>query len=323
MELEKAVRQVEHIGKVETKESIHVAFGVDKKFVFPMGLAMTSILVHNQGVVFHVFLDAISDEDLKRIEVTMRKYHAQCNLYYLDTEQFASLRTTASWSVATYFRIVAAACLPDDQHKVLYLDADTFCRKSIKDFYDTPLDDYYVGAVEDSFGSPQKYAQKRTKLDMGEEKYFNAGVLLINLDRWRENSIPEQAMDLLTREPEKWEALDQDVLNYLCKGKVKWFSCWYDLLNATADCLREAPGKAVIVHFTGPKPWTQWYLTETNPVIDKEYDASHALSAWADQKYWQPVTRTHYRLMSKRCAREHRFLAMLYWQAKYLRSKCR
>ena len=55
------------------------------------------------------------------------------------------------------------------------------------------------------------------------ENYFNAGILLINCRRWRNKLIAEQFVDLLNRY--KFRVVqDEDYLNVLCKGHVRWLN---------------------------------------------------------------------------------------------------
>ena len=317
------IRSIERLGdETISDNTLHIAYGVDKKYVFPMGLSMTSVLKHNPHAVFHLFVDEVSLEDRQRIIATMEKYHSQCHIYYLNTEALASLPTTKVWSVAMYFRIVAAAYLSSRIDKVLYLDADTFCRADISGVYFEDINEYYTAAVEDRFPTAEMYDRARKKLDLGSCKSFNSGVMIINLKKWGGQHLSEKAIHLLMTNPEKWkDAPDQDVLNYICKGHVKWLPCWYNLFRAHDEEVQRVAEKGKIIHFIGPKPWLQWYLTETVPAMDKEYNQSHDESAWSDVPYWEPKTVVEYRLMSKRCLWDKRFINMLHWQIRYLLRK--
>jgi lipopolysaccharide biosynthesis glycosyltransferase len=127
------------------------------------------------------------------------------------------------YSKETYYRFFIANLFPQ-YDKVLYLDCDIIILGDISELYNTDISNYLVGAapeevmnVVEVFGN---YVEKT--LDIDRQKYFNAGILLINAERFRKEKIEEQFVDLLNRF--KFSVTqDQDYLNVLCKNQVKFF----------------------------------------------------------------------------------------------------
>ena len=160
------------------------------------------------------------------------------------------------WSVANYFRLMASRILPADIERVLYLDSDIIVRRSLAEFWSTDLGGFACAAIEDAFWDPRlDYVQ----VPQG-SRYFNSGVLLINLSYWRQNNVYERAVEFIKGDPDKLNYYDQDVLNALFVDQwVNLPAVWNDMARSTLHipALRNLniPNPA-IVHFVGPyKPW--------------------------------------------------------------------
>ena len=125
------------------------------------------------------------------------------------------------YSKETYYRIFIPNLFPQ-YNKVLYLDCDITVLADVSLLYNTSIHGYYVGAATEEvmqtfevFGNYVEQADGINRKD-----YFNAGILLINCRRWRNNLIAERFVDLLNRY--KFRVVqDEDYLNVLCKGNVK------------------------------------------------------------------------------------------------------
>ena len=129
------------------------------------------------------------------------------------------------FTIDTFSRFLISELLHYD--KCVYLDLDTIVLDDIKVLYDTNLEDNYLGAcIDSSFIGMSKndkkyveYAQEVLKLDKIED-YFQAGVLVFNLHKMRENNIEKQCLDVLNNF--KLYFADQCVFNYLFKNNVKF-----------------------------------------------------------------------------------------------------
>lgn len=124
----------------------------------------------------------------------------------------------------TYYRIFIAEMFPEYE-KALYIDSDTIFLDDVSKLFNVQLGENYVGAIPDEAVASVKEFSSYTKEVLGIEanKYFNAGVLLINLKKCREEGFYKRFCDLLSRY--KFSvAQDQDYLNVICKDKV----CYID-----------------------------------------------------------------------------------------------
>lgn len=101
-------------------------------------------------------------------------------------------------------------------------------------------------------------------------KYFQAGVLLLNLAEFRKAYTTKQILDFAVSE--EWQLLDQDILNKLCEGRVKYIDMRWNVMVDYAgirinkiialaprklnQMYLDARNNPAIIHYAGPqKPW--------------------------------------------------------------------
>ena len=166
------------------------------------------------------------------------------------------------------FKFELPDLLPADLEKVLYLDGDIIVQKDLASIFNENIETVYAGVVKDYYAvfDPDSF-QKR--LNVKHKDYFNAGVLLLNLKKMREDHVPELLLQYRNSHKDKF--MDQDTFNAVLKENVKYLSffynfmyhCWiYDTKNL-ADYYGIQMGKsryewireALIIHFTWRKPW--------------------------------------------------------------------
>lgn len=156
------------------------------------------------------------------------------------------------YTCTTYYRIFIAEMFPD-LHKALYLDSDTVILSDIAELYDHDLGDNLVGAVTDETVSdvPEFCDYVKDALGIQPQKYFNAGILLMNLQKFREEGFYEKFNDLLHRY--KFSvAQDQDYLNVLCGGRVTYLPSEWNKMPIPSR--RAQPPKLIHYNLTR-KPW--------------------------------------------------------------------
>lgn len=170
-------------------------------------------------------------------------------------------------SMATYYRLYMTEVLPSFVSKVLYLDGDIIVRDSLKLLWNTDISGVAVAAVTDTANNTMMpYDFLRYSPSLG---YFNAGVLLINLDYWRENRVLDTFLQFVREHPERLHSHDQDVLNYCFRNAKITLPIKYNVMTEFSkkdahnwlsweyeEQLEEAQKHPVIVHFAvAPKPW--------------------------------------------------------------------
>lgn len=259
------------------EEKIHIVACFDKGFVMPTGVMMCSVCVNNPDVDidFHLVCDeSLSDSDRKDLEDVVSKYQGKSTKFYPIMSQLNITVPLNHINIpqSTYYRLFLSEILPTSLHKVLYLDGDCIVRHSLLPLWNIDISEYAIGAVFDADECKSDfYNRLRYPSYKG---YFNAGILLINLDYWRNNGIYEQFMDYLKTNSDRIKFEDQDVMNVILQDQKQLLPAKYNLQTAFfrvethwdfkkhGEEVKEAFDDPVIVHFTTiHKPW----IIDTSP----------------------------------------------------------
>ncbi len=219
---------------------------------------------HNNIFVMHSELD---EENIHKLFKALERYDVDISLIDVSKDIGSlTLPTTADWSKETYYRLLLPDKLPDSIDRLFYLDVDVIVHGSLKELYESDFEGVDIMACPDSNNTRtvDSFTDKAKEMFFyrygNDFKYFNAGVLLLNIEKMR--GVNTFASYLKAMEEWNYEmpAFDQDVLNYVHFGKIKFIS-WekYDLFARQAYkagwTYLDAQRKNKIIHFAGDKPW--------------------------------------------------------------------
>ena len=165
--------------------------------------------------------------------------------------------------------------------KIIYLDCDIIVQMDIKQLWDIPLEDCYIAAVAERGTAVSRYFSLSEKvrfwaLEMPVERYFNSGVIVLNLKKIRECfDMFNESIKFFTR-AKNWTLLpDQDLLNTLLHSKCRYLDRRFDTFVNNID--RNASIENTIWHFTH-KPWN----IHLHNKIEDLYWEYLSISAWGD-----------------------------------------
>ena len=139
-------------------------------------------------------------------------------------------------SEATFYRLYLSNLFTEEDFNIIYLDADIICvnnpiNEIASTFDNMDSDSEFLGFADEL--KKIDYSEPFHRLEMKNDKYFNAGVMLLNLGKWKENNYTQKSLDLVERLKNKAKFWDQDILNSLIDGKYFTISnnLYYILLN--------------------------------------------------------------------------------------------
>ena len=203
-----------------------------------------------------VLNDGMSEENVSRITALSCE---NVNVSFVDMgdrfRRFASrLGLRDYYSHSIYFRIFISDMFPGLERAV-YIDADTVVLSDIGELFDTELDEgQLLGAVSDAVvpGNPafEKYVTEAVGVSV--DKYFNSGVLVMDLCALRRERVLETFLSYASENGFTLLAPDQDYLNYICRGRVKYLGREWNKM--TVD---PSPEKRLcLIHYNMfGKPW--------------------------------------------------------------------
>lgn len=274
-----------------TKASpIHLFFSSDENYVPHLAASLVSALdsaAPDDRLAFHLLSLGISETSRKTLSGLAEKRGASLEFIEVSPamtkvyEKIVVLRDNDYVNVSSYLRLAVGELFPD-LHRILYLDCDIIVRHSLSSLWETDLGGNVLGAVEDQ-GFGEKMDTEKGLL--GVERYFNSGVMLVDLDRWRAGNYDERCLDFARTNtlPTIWH--DQTILNAVLKGRVRflgqeWNLMAYDAWRVTREGKIphgwETPmADPSIVHYTAAKPWL--------------YEMRHVPFA---EEYWKALAKT-------------------------------
>lgn len=242
---------------------ILIAFGVDAAYAPHLAATIASVRTASPGAAFHFLVvhEGIEGETRGRIE----RLAPADRFTWARVEDPELLAMTGDGHIsrATFFRLALPRIAPVDAARVLYLDSDLIVARNVSTLWRADLDGAPIGAVCDSGMDWKPFAIERG-LPVAQGPYFNAGVLLIDLDQVRRDGSFDSAIDILRHERLRY--MDQDALNIVTWGRWRpldpiWNVQHTMLLGGAAPdvpatMLPTPDDRPGIVHYTGRnKPW--------------------------------------------------------------------
>lgn len=246
----------------------HVVCCTDDKYIQHCGIMLCSLLENNKNNKFdvHILIDEINDSNRIELIKLIKSYGSNCVFHKVDSSKLdgAKFREEEPLTKAAYYRLLLGSILNESILKVLYLDCDIIVVNEVISLYELQLDGYALAAVQDVKGTPYSELHRNQLRMSYSSKYFNSGVMMINLDYWRKNNVEPLLIEFSIRERYVFFH-DQDALNYLFKDK--WYCIspkWnYMCLKYLQDiCFNNINDKIEylshphIIHYTSRyKPW--------------------------------------------------------------------
>lgn len=261
-------------------KNIPIFFAVDDKYIPFLAVALQSLIENsseNNCYSIKILYTNISEENQNKILKYERK---NVNIEFVDLNYYIDkikdkLYTRDYYSKTTYFRLFIPELYPQ-YDKVLYLDSDIVILSDIADLYNVDMEDNLVAAAPDDVIQTIEVFQEYVEKVVGVadyHNYFNAGILLMNLDQLRKFKFQEKFLYLL--ETVKFSvAQDQDYLNRLCKGRVKLIENTWDRMPIGGDTVKREDLN--LIHYNlAFKPW------HFEDILYKEY-------------FWEYAQKTEY-----------------------------
>lgn len=215
---------------------------------------------------FYVIDDHITLVSKEKLNRMVNEYNATISYLQIDTLEFDDMVESDRIPTTAYFRIAIPNFLKStDIKRAIYLDCDIVALQPIEDIWSIDLGDNLAAAVEDA-GFHQRL--DAMEIDAESNTYFNSGVMIIDIDKWRAEKISEQVLTFALTNQDELRFHDQDALNAILHDRwlilhPKWNAQAYILSNEKDHPTKigqieyaEARQEPALVHYSGHvKPW--------------------------------------------------------------------
>lgn len=242
----------------------------DERFAAPTGVLFQSVIDRaDPGRCYDlIYLHNGISEGAKRNLCYLAEGYANfsirtCDISSAFAEEKLFTENRDRFSPMAYARLMIPELLGEQYRRVLYLDGDMIALRDIGELFDSDLGGKPLGSSLDLFFAA-KADRKRSRYvreELGTGEYIMSGMLLMDLEQFRQNKLSRKLMDAACSRPWQWH--DQDVLNFVLAGQIKLLDPAWDccdigpLAAALSEELRQAMKHPAIFHFAGAgaKPW--------------------------------------------------------------------
>lgn len=245
-------------------DRIDIAFGVDGNYAPHLSAVIRSIVRHAPGAKFRFILLYEDFDAARRAACESVAPGAEFVWTEISDSDMPGFDDHMHFTRAILFRLGLAHLAPRDCKRVIYLDADLIVTDDIRKLWSTDLGGAALGAVEDGYVDPVAFAA-RWGVTQTPARYFNSGVLLIDLEQSRRDGLFGEALKFVAEHGDKLTLTDQDALNWAYRGRWRRLDVVWNvqrhmvipsLIGEVAEGNRLGAKSPAIVHYTGPeKPW--------------------------------------------------------------------
>lgn len=265
------------------KGIIHVCYAADDNYIVPLAVALLSLLDHHhqEQLIVWILADKLSAKNKKLLRSLSSPYHCQLNFCPIEKKLkqlwHLGVRKWLNGSLATYARIFISQLLPTTVKRIIYLDCDTLVCDSLAPLYHFPLQDKKtLGAVIEAAHQHIKISRHLKSGD----NYYNAGVLLIDLVKFRHYQLEKIILQHIREVRADYLYVDQDLINICCQPYLTPIPIKYNMTHPfllwSRPQLRQiykysnsfysqaeltlAQKKPAIIHFAGEffgRPWNK------------------------------------------------------------------
>ena len=285
----------------------------DDNYAKPLTVTLHSAASHlRAGSVLTVLLmdGGISESNWMAIKESLAGLPLDIHVLQPDPTRLRDLGISHHITHTAYFRLLAAELLPDTLDKVIYLDSDVLVRDDLTQLWEMELGDHYCLAVQDiacPFVDARLAGANRKRSNpymaslspirnwrqlgiQGNAPYFNSGVMVLNLKRWRDDHIGEKLLDCLRQNQAFVWCWDQYALNVVFAGQwgqlpLRWNQGAHvfeypseQFSPVDAQQFVQMRDNPAIIHFT--TEWKPWDYRPYHPLRNDFLD-------YLDQTAWR------------------------------------
>ena len=229
----------------------HIFFCADRKYLPCTSATMASILANatpQAQIVFHIISDDITDADVAKLKELNNIKPCELVAHLIKREDFEQYKNMdfGYLSLGAMYRFTIPTLCSKEIDKALYLDGDMIVTGPLDELFAIDLKDCYAGVVE------EKGAFQAQNLQLKSGRYFNSGMLILNLKELQGHNLLADALEYYNRNRKRILFHDQDILNGLWDNKVKFMEQKFNV----PSFVKKFPNPLVI-HYTGfvKKPW--------------------------------------------------------------------
>lgn len=292
---------------------IPVVFATDKNYLFYTCVAITSLAkyaAHDTEYDIFILMDERELDNTFFDKVEQRYSNIHIHSIKVCKNIFDNvIINNKHITKATFYRL--ALCELLDVDKCIYLDSDIIATDDLQDLFSVNMNEYYVAGCRDIWidmisKEEREVRRKNTGQIPSLKEYINAGVMVLNLRKMKEDGLNQVFMKHLNKD---YLFEDQDIINICCYGKIMHLSSRWNIFTVFLSRLDEMRMKGIeeqvlmdfkrkkgIIHYATPpiRPWEHFFCYANQEWWD-------VASEWREEKIYQDIKER----IQKRIVEEH------------------
>ena len=243
-------------------EKINILLCYDSNYNIQGQVTIYSLLENtNNKINFHIIHE--DPDNYKNIspKISHHKNLESLNLYKFKKRKEVIFPNfdESHMTEATYYRLFLGDYLPENIKNIMYIDPDIICINNYDEIFQTTFEildksEFVISARTEHFEKENSETAKR--LELTNNKYFNAGVTFINYERWVEKKFTENLTNWMNHLGDRVLWFDQDILNSYLNGMYTELPIQLNFTDIDLP-ISEVKKEAIFYHFWGKKkPWT-------------------------------------------------------------------
>lgn len=249
---------------------MNILLAPNNYYVMPAIVLLQSLFeTAEEKLDIYLIHSGLTQENIQKLDDFVTGHGGEFHLITIDDTTFDGAYTSIHITKEAYYRLLAQELLPGDIDRVLYLDSDIVVNKSLKSLYNMSFigddgEEAFFGVCEGPGVSQNERAIYDALNIPYDRRYFNSGVLLMNLRLLREKFDLQTLFDFIDKHGENLKYHDQDTLNALFYDKVI-YADWHIYNQTILHIKNKAEADlrlkdAAIIHYAGSdKPWKHDY----------------------------------------------------------------
>ena len=256
-------------------ERVVVACAADEGYAMPLAVMLASLSDRTdpaRAVSVYVLDGGLTSESRGALARSLQRGMVELHWVDVESSAFEDLPMWGRMSATTYARLLLPTLLPASLDRVIWLDCDMIVHADLGALWGRPFDGRAVLAVQDMIvpyvSCRDGIARYETLGIEPQTEYFNAGVMVVNLDLWRADDVPRRVLEYLHTHAPDVVYLDQEGLNAVLAGHwgaldPRWNQnagvagrSYYHPEHLDGEAYRQVVEDPWIIHFSGNvKPW--------------------------------------------------------------------
>ena len=208
---------------------VPIAMAADDNYTYPTLVAITSLMENSKkDTHYDIYImtpGKFSEENSKKLLNLQEKYDNRCKINLIDMkDRYKDANDRGHITTPTYYRLSLSSLLPS-LDKIIWLDGDTLIFEDLTDMLDLDMDEiYYRGFLDNNVHGTKAFGVEN-------DHYICAGVMLINLEKLRQDNIEEKFEAFIKENNERLVQHDQTVINVVCAKNNSVLPAKYGIFN--------------------------------------------------------------------------------------------